>query len=106
MTAIGIPLDAFKNTWNARTSKNVWAGIIRRNGFSLRSRKSQFKKGASVGGIRKEIQKLNDQEGTVYLVHVDCHILLVNAMGETIIDTDPRKRDKRRVLGIYAVWAK
>ena len=105
LTAIGVPVGAFQST---STRKNVFAyeGVLRRNGFAVRSRKSSIPKNASVGGARKAIRKMNDAKGTLYMVSVDRHCMLLDADGNTVVDTDPRKVDRRRVLKIRAVFAK
>ena len=74
--------------------------ILRRNGYSVRSRKSALGKGR-VSDLRKRIVKRG--EGGHYIVVVRGHVLLLGGKGETICDTDPRKRDRREVLGVYLV---
>ena len=105
LTSLGIPLNAFTST---STAKNVdaYEGVIRRNGFALRSRKSSFPKNASVGGIRGKLNKLDDPKGTVYLIRVKGHVLVLDREGKTIVDTAPRKRDRRAIIKIHAVWPK
>ena len=105
LTALGIPVNAFHST-STRKNVHAWQGVVRRNGFALRSRKSRIPRGASVGACRRAIAKLGDPAGTRYLVHVDRHLLLLDSDGSTLVDTAPKKRDRRKVLGIYAVWAK
>jgi hypothetical protein len=105
LTALGIPVDAFQST---STRKNVTAyhGVIRRHGFALRSRKSSIPRNASVGRARRAIASFNDPIGTVYIVRVQGHLLLVDDRGATIVDTSPRQRDRRQVVEIHAVWSK
>ena len=100
---IGVPLTAYTVT---STNKCVTAyhGVLRRNGFAVRSRKSSVPKAASVGGIRAAIRKLNDPAGTVYIVMVHRHLIALNANGETVVDTAPRHRDARKVIQVHAVW--
>lgn len=100
----GISPEKYKNTYNARTGKNVWEGILRRNGFAVRSRKSSLP--STVGATRLKLSKLDDPKGTLYVVGVDKHILLLDSTGETIVDTDPRKRDRRVIKKVYAVYPK
>jgi len=104
LTSLGIPVGAFKST---STKRNVCAyeGVIRRNGFALRSRKSSIPKGATVGSIRKTIaQKFTDPLGTRYVVLVRGHLLMLDDCGKTIVDTSPRVRDHRAIVRIHAVW--
>jgi hypothetical protein len=105
LTAIGIDLNAFHST---STAKNIdaYEGVIMRNGFALRSRKSSMPKGASVGACRKAIQKLDDPRGTLYLVRIAAHVLLLDASGETVVDTAPRQRDRRAIMKIHAIFPK
>jgi hypothetical protein len=104
---LGIPESAYRWTWNARTRSNVYEGVVRRHGYGVRSRKSRIPRGASVGGARKAIAAIKgDPPGTMYAVEVAGHLLLLNGKGETVIDTDPRKRDHRKVRKLYAILPK
>ena len=69
--------------------------------FSMRSVKSMVKSD-TVGGARKNL----DGRAFAYIVMVDEHVLLLNQEGKTVIDTDPRKKDKRKILGIWGIYAK
>ncbi|REK56925.1 MAG: hypothetical protein DWQ49_09460 [Bacteroidetes bacterium] len=102
---IGISIDSFYSTWT-RKNPSAWKGVIRRNGFALRSRLSLMGKRPTVGSVRSKVAKLSDGPNTKYIVVVDGHMLLLNSNGETIVDTSPRKRDRRGVLMLYAVWPK
>jgi len=101
---VGISPDQYQSTWTTRTGNSATHGILRRFGFAVRSRKSYIPKRATVGGIRKSIQKLNDPVGTVYFVSVTGHLLALDQNGNTVIDTASRKRDSRRVVDIKAVF--
>jgi len=94
-------------TWNNRTQKNVWMNTLRRNGFKVRSRNSQIKIGRdTVGKVRTKIQKMAARENidvAAYIIRVEEHVFIVDKQGNTIVDTDPRKRDRRKVRGIFAV---
>ena len=78
--------------------------ILRRKGYSVRSRKSQAGS-VSVGGLRKKIQdgKIDLANCRRILVRVKGHVLLLDRDGNTVVDTDPRTRDRRPVLGVYIV---
>ena len=102
--SLGIADSAFHSTATRRTT-DAYEGVIRRNGFALRSRKSAAGKG-TVGAIRTKLSGLGDPKGTVYLVRVKGHVLLLDGAGNTICDTDPRKRDRRQVVKIHAIWRK
>lgn len=103
LTAIGVPVDGFQVTGSIQ-SKN-YLSILNRHGFSTRSRKSKMPKGLTIGACRKAIAKLD--EDAVYFVIVMgkgyCHAILLNSEGQTVVDTAPRKRDKRKVHTIHAI---
>jgi hypothetical protein len=78
--------------------------ILRRHGYAVRSRMSRLEDSPSVGRSRTKIQRMRDPLGTMYLVIVKGHALLLNQEGRTVVDTDPRLRDSREILSIYAVF--
>jgi hypothetical protein len=80
--------------------------ILRKFGWSARSRNSKLRKNESVGATRKLIaqHKWGDPPGTRYMIRVEGHALLLDYDGNTIVDTAPRKRDRRKVLDIRAVF--
>ena len=93
-------------TWNNRTKKNVWKDTLRRGGFSVRSRMSKMPKNASVTKCRKKLAQIAKEEPLIkgFIVCVRGHVLVVNRLGKTIVDTDPRKIDRRKVVGVTAVF--
>ena len=105
ITSFGVPVDAFNST-STKKNVNAYEGVLRRNGFALRSRKSSVGKNPTVGGIRKRLQGLGDPEGTRYLIMVWGHVLVLDRDGNTIVDTAPRRADRRKVVRIHAVWPK
>lgn len=72
----------------------------RAGGYTVRSRKSSVK-GTTVGAIRNQLEALG---ADFYIVRVDGHVLLLGCYGKTLIDTDPRKRDRRKITHVYGVW--
>ena len=91
------------------------AAILRRNGWACRSRDSRIKckianldngKNPTIGSVRKAIKarKWGDPARTCYAVCVPGHILLLDWNGNTIVDTDPRSRDRRKVWAIRAIF--
>lgn len=101
--------------------------ILRKNGWAARSRNSHLRRvykfskkvkipsgPKSVGQARKIIARINKDEpetnawgdplGTRYMIRVEKHALLLDYHGKTIVDTDPRLRDKRKVSDIRAVF--
>tara|TARA_R100000951_G_scaffold50728_2_gene42806 strand:+ start:18286 stop:18495 length:210 start_codon:yes stop_codon:yes gene_type:complete len=65
-------------------------------------------KNPTVSRCREAIKKLNDPEGTLYaaVLHygTSAHLILIDEEGNTVIDTDSRAVDRRRVGKISAVW--
>lgn len=87
------------NTRYLHTMEDV-VRSVRKGGFKVRSRKSQIKKNATVGSIRKQLKSIGDGK---FIVRVNGHVLLMNDDGNTIVDTDPRKRDRRKITHLYIV---
>jgi hypothetical protein len=56
-----------------------------------------------VGSVRAKLAQ--HSEGALsYVIRVDGHVLLLDHTGQTIIDTDARQRDKRKIINIYGVY--
>ena len=72
-----------------------------RNKFVARSRLSATK-AKTVGAMRKDLP--NKVDAIAFIIHVQGHVLLLDGDGKTIVDTDPRVRDKRKVKSVYAVF--
>jgi len=77
-------------------------GAVRKAGYTVRSRKSSVKKDISVGGLRLLAQQGKLEFGK-YIIRVDGHALVMNQEGTTVVDTDPRKRDRRKITHLYKV---
>ena len=77
--------------------------ILGRNGYSYRSRLSSISKDSSVGAARGQIGKFG---AGFYLVHVSGHVLLLDASGNTVVDTSPRQRDRRTIQHLYKITVK
>ncbi|PHS22249.1 MAG: hypothetical protein COA84_13915 [Robiginitomaculum sp.] len=93
-------------TWNDRTLKNVWANTLRRNGFNVRSRFSHFAGNEkTVGSSRDKITKIADADIRIkaFVVTVFGHVLVLDRNGDTVVDTDPRKIDRRAIFAVQAV---
>ena len=74
-----------------------------RTRFSVRSRKSSLPKNATVGKARLKAPEFGAK---YYVALVDGHVLLLGRDGQTLVDTDPRKVDRRKVLKFYGVFPK
>lgn len=103
LTALGVPFENFQVT--GTLAKPNFMGILNRHGIAARSRKSQLPKGATVGQARKYLKKLD--EDCHYMVVVNgatyCHMMLLDSDGTTLVDTDWKKIDKRKIHSIHAV---
>jgi len=88
------------------------ASILRRHGWAVRSRASAFKGCTTVGSLRtaiaKRTQRRLDPTGTMYMLRLRYgrarHAVLLDETGATVVDTDPRARDRRRVVSVHAVF--
>ena len=93
-------------TWNERTKQNVWDNTLRRAGYAVRSRASNLGKRAStVGAARQKIADIAQREPEIiaFVARVDGHVLVIGRDGQTVVDTDPRKNDRRKLRGLFAV---
>ena len=99
----GISPDRYHYSHSSETVTNV----LRRNRWAVRSRKSALKVGRgkpqSVGQVRASIRKLNAPNSARFYVSVRGHAMLLDNEGRTIVDTAPRKRDRRPVLNVSIV---
>jgi hypothetical protein len=102
LTALGVPINSFHYTWNGK--RNCWDSVLRRHGYAVRSRRSKLPKRCSVGQARTRIANLDDPAGTLYIIKVEGHILLLDSDGKTVVDTAPRKRDRRQVIELKAIF--
>ena len=97
LTALGV-----KN-WHYSQSHTDMLNVLRRNGLNVRSRTSLLtKKIFRVAHIKAHLKRFTKLGGK-FMIFVDRHVLLLDEKGVTIIDTDPRKVDKRRIVKIYEV---
>lgn len=93
---------------------HTWSDLARaiRTCWSFRSVKTTLKVKpyqTTVGAVRvrikrKGINKPATSDPTAYVVMVDHHVLMLDQQGNTIIDTDPRERDARKIHKIYGVY--
>lgn len=106
LSYFGIAPDQYRFTSSKKTGIHCYLNILRRFGWSVRSRKSTLIKGTkTVASVSKAIRAYKDYvEDTMYLVHVSGHVLLMNSQGKVVVDTAPRKVDRRRVFTVTAVF--
>jgi hypothetical protein len=83
---------------------HTWQDLQRaiRTRYSARSVRSSVK-GATVGAVRRNLAHVN---AVAVLVRVSGHVLLMMADGRTVVDTDARKRDCRKIEAIYGIYRK
>jgi len=73
-----------------------------RRSWTVRSRKSALGSARTVGAARARCERIGAR---YYLVRVDGHLLLLGHDGRTLVDTDPRQRDRRTITHFYGVWS-
>lgn len=77
-----------------------------RTRFKVTSRAAGLK-GKSVGAVRSKLAAIGERERfAAFIVRVDGHVLLLDRQGGTMVDTAPRKRDRRKVTHVYGVGVK
>ena len=75
-----------------------------RKAYTVRSRGSNVK-GKTVGASRAKLIELAEQHNTIgFIVRVAGHVLLIDKEGKTVVDSDPRQRDKRKITHCYIVY--
>lgn len=96
------------STYHYASDKNTVSQILRRNGYSVRSRNSimNIKVYNTIGKLRKKIKTIDGNENNYYYVGVVGHAMVLNGIGKTIVDTAERLRDRRRVTHINIVSKK
>ena len=118
LTALGIAFDSF--TVTGSLDKPNYLGILNREGFSARSRRSKLSKTATIGNSRAAIRKMSDSAQDIYWVVIlgdhygdrvgskkggYCHAVLVNGNGEVVVDNaiSQVKRDHRKIHSIHKI---
>ena len=82
-----------------------------RNYYSVRSIMwcvNQGKCNKTVGGARAALSKQLKKDSTLLgiVINTPGHVLLMGKDGSTIVDTDPRDRDRRPIRTIYGLYKK
>ena len=76
------------------TNEDVYRAI--RSKFSVRSVKSSVK--PTVGASRAAFAKIAaEKKAVAFVVIVEGHVIVLNKNGETVVDTAPRKADRRKI---------
>ncbi len=75
-----------------------------RKSYTVRSRAGRVR-GKTVGAARDTLRKLaGEVSAKGFLVRVNGHVLVLDATGKTVVDTSPRKRDRRKITHCYVVY--
>jgi glutamate dehydrogenase/leucine dehydrogenase len=78
--------------------------LTMRTKYTVRSRESQVR-GKTIGQIRAKLPKLAEEVNAIaFIARVKGHVMALDVAGKTMVDTDPRQRDKRRVTHLYVVY--
>ena len=78
--------------------------ILNRRGWSILSRQSKFcRKACTVSQLMRKIAAQDIPENGDYIVHVPGHVLVLGREGDVVVDTAPRKSDRRKVVKVYIV---
>jgi hypothetical protein len=76
--------------------------------WSMRSVKSYVnaKPDSTVGSLRNAMHEYatKEQHLVAYVIRVEGHVLMIDRNGKTLVDTAPRKRDRRKVLDITGIY--
>ena len=102
LASFGIAQSEYHYAENSATVKQV----LRRKGFSVRSRITVFKVKpgkTTIGKLRTAIKKADGNAKNKYYVGVIGHAMVLNGAGQTVVDTDSRIRDCRKVRHISIV---
>lgn len=82
-----------------------------RKSYTVRSRMSKVK-GKSIGAARKTFATISEKENSAhpfggkvagYIIRVKGHAVFVDSNGNTLVDTAPRKADRRKITHCYMV---
>jgi|15BtaG_2_1085339.scaffolds.fasta_scaffold00086_36 hypothetical protein len=115
LSFFGVPVNAYNYTCKGIIKRGKYGtdnrrgSILRRFGYAVRSRLSSVGGyDSTVGSVRRKVAQLGDPKGTNYIAivhgHNTAHCIVIDDKGGTVIDTDPRKNDRRRVAEIHAVF--
>lgn len=103
---LGISPDRYHYT-SSNGNVAAYKNVLRRFGYSVRSRKSEFriKNSPTMTDLRKKLRKSQYTSKDLFLVHgyqsKKAHLMILNGNGETVIDTS--LGSKWRVLDISIV---
>ena len=101
----GIPMDGYSYT-SSHKNINAYMNVLRRFGYSVRSRKSEFKalKFPTMTQLKSNMRKskygVNDYFVVSGFQAKVAHLMVLNGNGDTIIDTAPKSKWRIRTVSI------
>jgi len=107
LAEFGIDARQYNYSQNERDIKRLlnkfgWSHASRKSAVGINKR-TRGAKMPSVGKVRKMIAKMDDGPNARYYVSVPGHAMLLDSNGTTIVDTAPRRVDRRKVLSISVI---
>ncbi|MDG1950068.1 MAG: hypothetical protein P8J32_04630 [bacterium] len=105
LSFFGIPLEGYTYTSSDKNMK-AHKNVLRRFGYSVRSRKSEFKamKNPTMTQLKSNIRKSSYNENDFFIVSgyqsKTAHLMVLNGKGETVIDTAPGMKWRIRDVSI------
>ena len=87
-----IPFDSYQYT-SSYKNVSAYKNVLRRNGYSVRSRKSEFKVKLSttLTQLKRNVKNSGYTKESLFVVHLvqskTAHLVVINGLGEVIIDT-------------------
>jgi hypothetical protein len=106
LSYLGISPDSYKYT-SSKGNYKAYQNVIRRNGYSLRSKMTEFKvkkANTTMTQLKSNIRKSNYSDKDLFVVSgvqsKTAHLMILNGEGKTIIDTAPNSRWKIRSVSI------
>jgi hypothetical protein len=110
LSFLGIDFNSYHYTSSDKTIRS-WEGVIRRNGYALRSRFSELCKdgiSTTMTSLKKNIKKKSYTKDDLFIVsgyqRNSAHLMILNGLGEVVIDTAPGK--KWRIRSVKLVYKK
>jgi|TARA_R110000851_G_scaffold63075_5_gene144416 hypothetical protein len=105
LSFFGIPIDGYTYTSSDKNVK-AYKGVLRRFGYSVRSRKSEFKamKFPTMTQLRANIKKSSYGVNDLFIVSGSqskkAHLMVLNGKGDIVIDTAPKMKWRIRDVSI------
>ena len=100
-----IPMDGYSYT-SSHKNVNAYMNVLRRFGYSVRSRKSEFKasKFPTMTELKRNMKKSSYTENDFFVVSgfqaKVAHLMVLDGNGTTIIDTAPKSKWRIRTVSI------